>query len=331
MAITTKELAKICDVSRRTVDRALHSLPGISSATREKVLLAAKEHNYRFDHIASSLSRGRSMSIGVVLFDLQNRYFSQISNIISIEARRQGYFTYIAVSEKDCDAEIQILNNLASRRVDGIILLPITQGDEYIRELKTLEIPVVTIVNRLKGIPYVHVDDFKVGYDTTQYISQAGYRRIYYVSPPLRKKGIDGGRINVHAPDLRAQGFYHCMKTNPGMEHGILIQKNFCEQAAALVRNSREKAAFLCSSDSHALELFNYFVQQHIRIPRDAGIMGNDNLDTLDKIRPRLTTTSTSIEMVGLKAINILFRLIKGKTVPKINYVPHEICPGETL
>jgi DNA-binding LacI/PurR family transcriptional regulator len=126
MYTTTKELAKICHVSRRTVDRALHDLPGISSATKERVLKTAKQYNYRFDHIASSLSRGRSMSIGVVLFDLQNPYFSQISNIISIEARRQRYFTYISVTEKDLSTEIQILNNLASRRVDGIILLPIT-------------------------------------------------------------------------------------------------------------------------------------------------------------------------------------------------------------
>jgi LacI family transcriptional regulator len=92
MYITTKELAKICHVSRRTVDRALHDLPGISSVTKEQILKTARQYNYRFDHIASSFSRGRSLSIGVVLFDLQNPYFSQISNIISIDALHQCYF-----------------------------------------------------------------------------------------------------------------------------------------------------------------------------------------------------------------------------------------------
>jgi DNA-binding LacI/PurR family transcriptional regulator len=330
MAITTKELAKICNVSRRTVDRALHNLPGVSTATKERILHIAKEHNYRLDHIASSLSRGKSMSIGVVLYDLKNRYFSQISNIISIEARKLGYFTYIAVSEKDIDTEIQILNNLASRRVDGIILLPITQGEEYIRELKSLEIPVVTIVNRLDGIPYIHVNDFKAGYDTTQYLCQAGYRRICFVSPPLRKKGSMEGRINVSAPDIRSQGFIRFMTDNPKLKHELLIQKDFCEKAEEIIRNNNEKTAFLCSSDAHALDLFNYLREKNIIVPRDAGIMGFDNLDILNLIRPRLTTTSTSIETVGREAINSLFKLMKGEPVPDVNYIPFTICPGET-
>jgi DNA-binding LacI/PurR family transcriptional regulator len=331
MAITTIELAKLCNVSRRTVDRALHDLPGINTATKERVLKIAREHKYRLDHIASSLSRGRSMSIGVVLYDLKNRYFSQISNIISIEARKHGYFTYIAVSEKDIDTEMQILNNLASRRVDGIILLPITQGDEYIRELKSLEIPVVTIVNRLDGIPYIHINDFQAGYDTTQYLYQAGYRSICFVSPPLRKKGSMDGRINVSAPDIRSRGFIRFITDNPELKHELLIQKDFCERAEEIIRKNKDKTAFLCSSDAHALDLFIYLRERNIAIPQDAGIMGFDKLDILNLIRPHLTTTSTSIETVGQEAINSLFKLIKGESVPDVNYVPFTICPGETI
>jgi LacI family transcriptional regulator len=231
MSTTTKELAKLCNVSRRTVDRALHDLSGISSSTKELVLKTAKQYNYRFDHIASSLSRGRSMSIGVVLFDLQNRYFSQISNIISIEAQRQGYFTYISVTEKDLDMEIQILNNLASRRVDGIILLPINQGDEYVKELESLEIPIVTIVNQLKGFPYIHVNDFKAACDSTGYIHHAGYRRICFICTPLRKKGSFNGKLNLSSQELRAKGYRHYMKKNSGLQSKMLIQKDFAESA----------------------------------------------------------------------------------------------------
>jgi DNA-binding LacI/PurR family transcriptional regulator len=332
MAITTIELAKLCNVSRRTVDRALHNLPGINTATKQRILKIANEHKYRLDHIASSLSRGRSMSIGVVLYDLQNRYFSQISNIISIEARRQGYFTYIAVSEKNIDTEMQILNNLASRRVDGIILLPITQGDEYVKELKSLEIPVVTIVNRVDGIPYVHVDDFMAGYDSTRYLYEAGYRNICFVSPPLRKKGSLAGRINVSAPDLRLQGFSRFMAEKADLQSTLLIQKDFREKAMEIIwhNHNKEKTAFLCTSDAHALDLFNYLREKNITVPRDAGIMGFDNLDILNLIRPRLTTMSTSIETVGREAISSLFKLMKGESIPDFNYVPYVICPGET-
>ena len=66
-------------------------------------------------------------------------------------------------------------------------------------------------------------------------------------------------------------------------------------------------------------------------IPRDAGLMGFDNLDLLTYISPRLTSVSTSLEIVGKEAITVLLKLIARETVPDTCYVPHMICPGETL
>jgi LacI family transcriptional regulator len=66
-------------------------------------------------------------------------------------------------------------------------------------------------------------------------------------------------------------------------------------------------------------------------VPYDAGLMGFDNLDILTYIKPRITTVSTSVEIQGKKAMEVLFKLISGERAPKVCYVPHEICPGETL
>jgi LacI family transcriptional regulator len=333
MSITTKELAKLCNVSRGTVDRALNGRPGINSETRKRIQETARQYKYRPHLIAASLSRGRSMSIGVVLFDLKNRYFSQMSNTISLSARDRGYLTYIAVSEKDTDAEAQILHNLASRRVDGIILLPITRGETYIKQLKELEIPIVTVGNRLPGIHHAAIDDAKAAWDSARYIHMAGYRRLCLVCPPLRKKGAMGGRMNIVSQELRAGGFEQYMAENPELSYEILIQKDFCDTAASMVRSgpSKNRIAFLCSSDVYALELLKGFRERGISIPGDAGLMGFDNLDIFDYITPQITTVSTSQEMVGAEAVNTLLKLIAHEKVPKIHYVPHEICPGETL
>jgi LacI family transcriptional regulator len=271
------------------------------------------------------------MSIGVILFDLKNRFFSQLSNAINVAARNLGYFTYIAVSEKDIDSEMQILHNLASRRVDGLIMLPITQGQEYIRQLKALEIPMITVGNHLPGIHHVSINDFSAAYESAHYIALAGYRRIVFICPPLRKKGAMDGKLNITSQDLRAQGFKHYMEMNPELRYEILIQKDYCETAVALVRSGTEKTAFFCSSDVYALQLLKSFREQGIVVPRDAGLMGFDNLDILTYISPLITTVSTSIEVVGKEAMNILFDLISGKPAADTNYVPHVICPGETL
>jgi DNA-binding LacI/PurR family transcriptional regulator len=331
MPITTKEIARICNVSRGTVDRALNGRPGISNVTRERIQEVARQYDYRPHLIASSLSRGKSMSIGVVIFDLKNRYFSQMSNTINLTARNLGYFTYIAVSEKNIGSEMQILHNLASRRVDGIIMLPITQGRDYICRLKALEIPIVTIGNHLPGIPHVSINDFNAAYESAHYIAQAGYRRIVFICPPLRKKGEHDGKLNITSQDLRAQGFKHYMEMNPELSYEMFIQKDYCERAAAMVHSGGEKTAFFCSSDIYALNLLRSFREAGIVFPRDAGLMGFDNLDILTYISPLITTVSTSIDEVGREAVNLLFKLISGETVPDTNFVAHALCPGETL
>jgi LacI family transcriptional regulator len=291
----------------------------------------ARKYNYTPHLLASSLSRGKSMSIGVVLFDLKNRYFSQISNIISLTARSKGYFTYIAVSEKSTEAEKQILHNLASRRVDGLIMLPITQGSEYIRYLKGLEIPIVTIGNHLPGIHHVSINDFDAAYESANYIVQAGYRHIVFICPPLGQKGAMNGKLNITSQDLRAQGFKHYMDMNGDIHYSIVTQKDFYGDALSMIRSGNEKTAFFCSSDVYALELLKFFRQEGVVVPRDAGLMGFDNLDLLTYISPRLTSVSTSLEIVGTEAITILLKLIANETAPDTCYVPHMICPGETL
>jgi DNA-binding LacI/PurR family transcriptional regulator len=189
----------------------------------------------------------------------------------------------------------------------------------------------VTIVNHLPGIPHVHIDDFKAAYDSTCYISQAGYKRICFICTPLRKKGSFENKLNITSQELRVQGFKHFMEANPEFQYDILTQRNYHEQAALMAKKKGGKIAFLCSSDVHAIELLQAFEKDGVAVPGDAGIMGFDNLDILAYIKPRLTTTSTSIELVAQKAISTLLKIIQGEKVPSRTYVSHSICPGATL
>jgi LacI family transcriptional regulator len=109
-------------VSQGTVDRALHNRPGISAETRERILLTARQLGYRPDQLASSLVRGRTMTIGLVLFDLYNRFFAQIASAVEENAKSRGYFVYLTLTRKDLGEEKSCIERLAGRRVDGLIL-----------------------------------------------------------------------------------------------------------------------------------------------------------------------------------------------------------------
>lgn len=331
MAITTKDIARICNVSRGTVDRALNNRGGISEKTRERIQKVAKQHNYTPHLIGAALSKGRTMSIGVLVFDLQNRYFAQVCNSINRVAREHGFSTLIAVSEKDIELEAQAIKSFAARGVDGMILLPITRGDAFVETLNGLNIPIVTIGNPLAPFHHVSIDESLAAYQSTRYIHERGYGKIYFISPPLRKRGRYEGRFNIATQELRAEGFLKYADETPSLKHALITSKEYMDEAAEIVRTSEGKSAFFCSSDVYALELMCHFKRVGIRIPEDAGLMGFDNLDILKYIQPRITTVSTSVEAQGKRAMDTLAHLISGQSVPLTQYLEYQICDGETI
>ncbi|MEJ9319135.1 LacI family DNA-binding transcriptional regulator, partial [Halalkalibacterium halodurans] len=147
MKVTIKDIATICGVSAGTVDRALNNRTGISEKTREKILKTAKELNYRPDYTARSLVMGKTMTIGVVLFDLYNRSFAQLLNAIELKARELGYFIYITLSDKNPENELNCIEHLVNRKVDGIILFTVNKGEQFEANLSKWGIPIITIFN----------------------------------------------------------------------------------------------------------------------------------------------------------------------------------------
>ena len=124
MLPTIPELARLCGVSRGTVDRALNGRPDISDKTRAHVLKIAQQNGYVPNVLARSLVTGKSNTIAIVVFDLRNRHFAQMINAIQQSIFQAGYFSYICITEKDRKRETQILRDLAARKVDGIIIHP---------------------------------------------------------------------------------------------------------------------------------------------------------------------------------------------------------------
>ena len=103
MAITAKELAQMCGVSRMTVHRALTDTGRINPQTKELILAKAKECGYRPDLLARGLVKRQTFYIGVVVLDVNNRYFSQLLSAIGMDARKQGYFVNITLHEQNKD------------------------------------------------------------------------------------------------------------------------------------------------------------------------------------------------------------------------------------
>src|ERR1700750_227675 len=136
-AITIKDIAKALGLSTSTVSRALRGSYEISAETRKLVLEYAEKLNYRPNPIALSLKEKRSRSIGVVVCEIANNFFSQIINGIESISYDRGYHVIISQSHESYEREVMDLRSLASRSVDGLLISVSTETND-ISHLKAL-------------------------------------------------------------------------------------------------------------------------------------------------------------------------------------------------
>lgn len=333
MRITIEDIAKKCGVSVGTVDRAINNRFGISEKTKKKVLDMVKEMNYLPNHAARSLATGSMMTIGIVCFDLYNNFFPILIDSIEAKAKEKGYFINLILSHKDFNLEKEGIDYLFSRQVDGIILFPIGIGKEYIEKLKIIDIPIVTIYNKLSSdFSFVGVDDFKAMSDAVVYIAEKKYNNIIYITPSIEKQEKQG--LNTYTLKQRRKGYREGMK-NIGMgKHAIVLEGtplvSAVEEAYQIVRKN-DKTAILCACDSYALQVMKLMKEKDINTPVNYGLMGYDDIDVLDIISPRLTTIKYSVRNMGDVVFNVLFELINKGNIRKQYLLPYEIVDGETM
>jgi len=310
--ITSKELARICGVSIGTVDRALNNRGEINAQTREKVLRIARDLGYRPHLVARSLKTGRTMTVGIVVFDLDNRFFAQLVNAVEHAARESGYFVYLTHSNHDLEQERDCLEHLAGLDVDGILLVPTNRGPDFVKFIRGLHASVVAIGNRIgSGVPFVGIQDRQAMKAAVQLVARKGYERIVYVSPPLAYRG----RENIYEVEERLEGVRESARELE-LPLVVLRDKSFPEVLEDAVRRTGARTAVMCSSDIYALQCLQLVRAWGMQVPRDVGLIGFDDIDLLKYVRPSLTTISYPVRQIAGEAFALLKRLMEGQAEP---------------
>lgn len=328
LSVTTKDIASICGVSRTTVNRAFTNSGRISEETKQKILAVATELEYRPDLLATGLKSGKTGYLGVVVFDVRNRYFAQMLNAVEVEARKRDYFVNITLHEKNRNLEKELILRLVDYRVEGLILSPVSKGHSFNDFLKKINKPTVIIGNRVgKDIPFVGINEKKAAKDAVKTIVRKGYKQIVFVCPPL----AEAEQENIYSHEQREQGFLDEMKNYTDINSAVIRSWDYLKEAEEIINKTSLKTAFFCSGDIFALEIMKYFKQLGKHAKQDYGIMGFDNIDTLNYVMPRLSTIDNVVETVSEKAVDILFKILDGKDVPNKTIVDHIVVEGETL
>lgn len=327
MAVTIKDIAVVSGYSRGTVDRALNDKPRISDKTKSEIKRIADEMGYKPDLIARSLVSGVTMTIGVVVFDISNRYFALLLNAIEKAAKLYNYSVIIMLQENDPKLELKVLDDLANRKVDGIILCPVNKGPEFVERIKKMTMPVITVGNYISDEVYcIGINEMTAADQGTRFIISKGYEKIIFVCPYLEDEAL----YNIYVHEQRLKGFKNAMSDFSTIEYDIIAHRKDVYQISQYLSEDKKTALF-CSGDMLALDIMKALRKQDIEAPKDYGIMGFDGLDILDYVTPSLTTISTPIDLIGIEAFEDLFKMIDKKKIREDRKLSFTLVEGETI
>lgn len=328
MGVTTKDLARICGVSRATVSRAIHGQGSIRPETKKMILDKAAELGYSPNHVARSLVSGKSHIIGVVVVDLRNEYFPVIVDSISRYAKKRGYLVNICTHEDDKEMEKRLIQTLKGYHVDGLILNCINKDEAFENLLLQLDIPCVVLgYQAMSKIPTVGIDEYASGWDAVKYIAEHGYKEIAFVVPPL----LDAdGEPNI-GHRKRCKGV-----KNASNEYGINCQviygDDYENQVLKYMQGEHlSKPAILCSGDMFVGNVMYTLKEAGYSNPQDYGIMGYDKIPFYQKAARPLTTVDNKGALCGYYALKSLIDKIEGIESEKDIEVSYEIIDGGTL
>lgn len=318
-AVTIKDIAKALGLSTSTVSRALRDSYEISPETKKLVLEYAEKINYHPNPIALSLKERRTRSIGVIVAEIANSFFSQAIDGIESIAYQNGYNVIISQSRESSERETINLNYLTSRSIDGLIVSVSAETTDFsgFRELFDRGMPIVffdrivTEINTHK----VTVDSHRGAYEATMHLVNNGYRRIAAVAGS-ESLSITRDRMAGYAAALTESNLpvdeslmLHC-------KHGGLIREEVDEAIGKLMEPGEKPDAILALSDKLTTGCLRVLKARNIRVPDQMGLIGFSNSDLTELIDPSLSIIKQPAFDMGEISTKLLLQMIEAKRPP---------------
>ena len=305
-----------------TVSRVINENGYVSDETREKVLQAVKDMNYRRNGVARNLKRQFTETVGLVLGDISNPYSTELARAVRETLINNGFNLFICISEHSAKEDIVAFEAFANHSVDGIIVATRSNksGDKYLRGIVESNIPVVVIGRDFQheDVDFVSPDNLKGGFEATQHLIDLGHERI----------GFIGANITAGSSLKRLQGYLKALeKHNIEIDERLITGRN--ENDTEVPGYSTEEIGFegmkrllslpnpptavFARNDFTAIGAMSAIKEAGLRIPEDIAIVGFDDISLAVRTSPPLTTVRQPMKLEGQLAAEMLLERIKGK------------------
>jgi len=314
--VTAKEIAEELGISMMTVSRALNNRPNVKEETRKKVIETAARMGYSPNHVARSLVKQKTETLGVVVPKITHSFFPEVIRGIEEISYSSGYHLILTHSAEDFEQEKDALQTLESKRVDGILISTAQTVEDYdiYERLAKLGVPMVFFDRCVFniGVSCVTVDDERGARRMTRHLIEHGYQRIAHISGPSRVS-IGRYRLSGYRKELEEHGLPY--------DESLVVEAGFQEEDGyeAMKRllalpDTRRPDAVFAVNDASAFGAIKAIKEANFRIPDDIAIGGFTDDIRAELLEVPLTTIRQPAYEIGKKAAQQVIELIEGKS-----------------
>lgn len=300
--VTIREVAKRAGVSVATVSRVLNNKGYVHEDTRQAVTLAIKELDYKPNSVARSLFKKTSKTIGFLIPDITNPFFPQLVRAIEDVMYPAGYTTILFNSDENLSHELEYIEGMTSKYIDGFIIVSNTLQWEH---LKGIHVPIVALDRHMdECISSVTIDNYEGSKKAIQYMLDRGCKRIAHIEGPthvftsMERKRAYLDLMNDHQlSTLSQQGHYE-------LEQGMA-------SAMQLLSKHREVDGIFAGNDVMAIGALKAAEKLGVKVPEELSVMGFDGVEWGSSVTPELTTMQQPIYNMGQRAAELLLARIQ--------------------
>jgi LacI family transcriptional regulator len=312
--VTAKKTATIQDVARQakvsisTVSHVLNNTRKVEDPTRDRILAAIEDLSYRPNQLARGLRGAGSKTIGLIISDIREEFFAELTKTIESAANDRGYMVMLCDSEESAEKESRYIELLSERGVDGIILSPVDSSVQP-RPPRGRTLPIVQVDRRCRG----SARDF-IGIDNAAFASAAVR---HFASIGRRKLGFICHERSIATMAERAEGFSQAMRELGDSKGGkvLVLQSRGADakvKVAKWVAASPGLEGLVCGNANICYAALEALQSLGIEVPKGMGIVSFDDPACFAFMRSPITAVRQPTERMGLAALETLLQRAAG-------------------
>lgn len=313
VSVTIYDVAREANVSMATVSRVVNGNPNVKPTTRKKVLDTIERLGYRPNAVARGLASKKTTTVGAIMPDISSSFFSELARGIEDIASMYNYNIILSSSDQNKEKEVQLINTMLEKQVDGVLFMGGEITDEHIRQFTSARVPVVLAATQDENheLPSVNIDYAQAAYEATKNLIERSKEQ-----PIL----VTGGK-HIQSNGLKYQGYERALKeANITLDESYIFMNETTynggmEAVAEIVEQGIKPSSIFVTTDEMGVGVIHALHDRNIKVPDDVEVFGFNNTRVSLMVRPTLTTIVQPMYDIGAVAMRLLTKYMDKEEV----------------